>query len=222
MKSILILSLVVLLFACNNEKKPSASSDETTSKNGEVKTDVPPTPGDYTPISNLTYSAEGVEIKHTASILVSKDKDNLQAGLPYLCVLTSNGAKNNNEFVTVNFLLDTKPGTYPVVGASFMRGKDPNNEMYGGILGGKPKLTNYKVTLTECKDLGSNNLGGHKWSISGYWEEMTIDAAKMMLLDKTKNHPQQVKLGKGTFSNLSFDDNWEEMLEEGMKKLKTK
>jgi hypothetical protein len=102
------------------------------------------------------------------------------------------------------------------VGASLNRGKDANTEMYGGLLGGKPKITKYNVTLTDCKDLGSNNMCGHKWSISGYWDEMVIEAPGIALMDKTRNHPKEIKLGKGSFTNLSFDDNWEEM----MKKLK--
>ncbi len=220
MKKLIILPLTIFLFACNNEKKPApAVSDKI--ENGEPS--APPAENnntEYTPTTNLTYSVEGTEIKHTASVLVSKDKDKLKADAPYLCILTSNGAKNNNEYITVNFLLDTKPGTYPVVGNSLNRGKDDHTEMYGGILGGKPKITNYTVTLTECKDLGSNNMGGHKWSISGYWDEMTIQAMGMMLMDKSKNHPKEIKLGKGTFTNLTFDDNWDEMLEEGMKKMK--
>jgi hypothetical protein len=212
--------VTILLFACNNEKKTTPADNDKIVNGEPLAPPVENTTADYTPTTNLTYSADGAEIKHTASILVSKDKDKLKAGAPFLCMLTSNAAKNNNEYLTVNFLLDTKPGTYPVVGMSLNRGKDDKTEMYGGLLGGKPTLTNYNVTLTECKDLGSNNMGGHKWSISGYWEEMPVNAMRAMLLDKTKNHPASVKLGKGIFTNLTFDDNWEEMLQEGMKKLK--
>jgi hypothetical protein len=218
MKKLFILPIAAFIISCNNNKK---SEPVTTDKieNGEPA--APPSENnqtDYTPTTNLTYSVEGTEIKNAASVLVSKDKDKLKADAPFLCMLTSNGAKNNNEYITVNFLLDTKPGIYPVVGASLNRGKDDNTEMYGSILGGKPKITNYNVTLTECKDLGSNNLGGHKWSISGSWDEMTIPAMGIMLIDKTKNHPKEIKLGKGTFTNLTFDDNWDEMLEKAFKK----
>jgi hypothetical protein len=219
MKKIFLISTAIFIFACNNEKKPASPTNETIIKNGEPKTDAAPPPStDYTPTYNLTYTVEGTEIKNGASLLVQKDKDKLKPGIPYLCLLTSNAAKNNNEYLTVSFLLDTKPGTYPVVGMSLNRGKDDNNEMYGGLLGGKPKLTNYNVTITECKDLGTNNMGGHKWSISGSWEEMAIAAMQMMLMDKTKNHPKEIKLGKGTFANLTFDDNWDEMMEKMMKK----
>jgi hypothetical protein len=223
MKKLVILSTAIFLFACKNEKKAtSADNDKTVT--GEAPAP-PPTENavaDYTPATNITYLADGIEIKNSASVLVTKDKDKLKAGAPYLCMLTSNAAKNNNEYLTLNFLLDTKPGTYPVVGTSFQRGKDPNNEMYGGLLGGKPKLTDYSVTITECKDLGSNNMGGHKWSISGTWEGIGIKAMGIMLMDKTKAHPAEVKLEKGSFTNLTFDDNWDEMLEQGLKQLKEK
>ncbi len=210
--------MVAFIISCNNDKKAAPEVSDKI-ENGE-----PPAPPieksseEYTPTTNLSYSVEGTEIKNSASVLVRKDKDKLKADAPYLCMLTSNGAKNNNEYITVNFLLDTKPGTYPVVGASLNRGKDDNSEMYGSILGGKPKITNYNLVLTECKDLGSNNLGGHKWSISGYWEEITIPAMGIMLMDKSKNHPKEIKLGKGTFTNLTFDDNYDEMLEKAFKK----
>ena len=92
--------------------------------------------------------------------------------------------------------------------------------MYGGLLGGKPKLTENKVTLTECKDLGSNNMGGHKWSISGTCEEVVIPANTIMLMNKSKNHPKEVKIQKISFTNLSFDDNWQEMMEKAMNKMK--
>ncbi len=222
MKKLIILSTAIFLFACNNEKKP-ASADSDKIVNGE-----PPAPSletttaDYTSTTNLTYSVDGKEIKHSASLLVTKDKDKLQAGVAFFCMLTSNSAAGNNESVTVNFLLDTKPGTYPVVGRSFQRGKNADGELFGSILGGKPTLTEYKVTITECKDLGDNNIGGHKWSISGYWDPMPIKAMPVMLMDKTKNHPAEVQLGKGTFTNLTFDDNWEEMMEKAMDKMKKK
>ena len=221
MKKLLTILLTIILFSCNNSNKDPQPAADNNNIQKPIDNSSTVTPG-TAPAggASVTYSVDGTEINNYASLLVSKDKDNLQAGAPFACMLTSNAAKNNNEYLTVNFLLDTKPGTYPVVGASLNRGKDATSEMYGGLLGGKPKLTNYKVTLTECKDLGSNNLGGHKWSISGYWEEMTIAATKIMLMDKTKNHPAEVKLGKGTFSNMTFDDNWEEMMEKAMDQMK--
>lgn len=223
MKNLLFFAAVLALFACNNSKKDPAAETNKSGNNADERSAV--TQGPATPSAGeagVVYTADGVEIKHSASILVTRDKGDLQAEEPFLCILTSNAATNNNEYVSVNFLLDTKPGIYPVVGCSFQRGKSPNDEMYGGLLGGKPKITEYKVTITECKDLGSNNLGGHKWSISGYWDKITIKATPMMLIDNTTKHPAEVNLGKGTFSNLTFDDNWDKMLEEGMKKMKEK
>lgn len=222
MKKLLIIPVAFLAFACNNSKKEPKPADDNNSSNVQQPADSKPTTDATAPAgsSGVSYTIDGTTISNYASILVTKDKDNLQPGTPLLCMLTSNAAKNNNEYLTLNFLLDTKPGTYPVVGTSFQRGKTPNDEMYGGLLGGTPKLTNYKVTITECKDLGANNMGGHKWSISGTCEEVVIDAMKIMLMDKTKNHPEKVTLTKISFSNLSFDDNWEQMLEEGMKKVK--
>jgi len=166
MKKLLIIPAVIFAFACNNSKKESAEKTESNTGTENVAnpgpaTDNPPA-SDYVPVTNITYMADGAEIKNAASVLVTKDKDNLKAGAPFVCMLTSNAAKNNNEYLTLNFLLDTKPGTYPVVGSSFQRGKSPNDEMYGSILGGKPKLTEYKVIITECRDLGSNNMDGKK------------------------------------------------------------
>ena len=223
MKKLLFLNVAFALFSCNNSKKDPGTGTNDSGNNTDVQTPVTPAPATTgAGEAGVVYTADGVEIKHSASILVTKDKGGLQADAPFLCMLTSNAAAHNNEYVSVNFLLDTKPGTYPVVGCSFQRGKSPNDEMYGGLLGGKPKITEYKVTITECKDLGSNNLGGHKWSISGYWDEISIKAMPIMLMDDTKKHPAEVKLGKGSFSNLAFDDNWDEMLEEGLKKMKEK
>lgn len=220
MKKALIIFCTAFLFACKggkNENKPAPENNgAATTTAGET----PPPAAGTTSSSQVAYTVDGVEIRNSASLLVTKDKDKLQAGLPYLCMLTSNAAQNNNEYLTLNFLLDTKPGTYPVVGSSLTRGKSPNDEMYGGLLGGKPKLTEYKVNITECKDLGDNGQGGHKWSISGNWEELTIKAPGMMLLNPEKKHPKEIKVSKGRFNNLTFDDNWQEMLEKGMKQLK--
>lgn len=42
----------------------------------------------------------------------------------------------------------------------------------------------------------------------------------IMLIDKTKNHPKEIKIEKGSFSNLTFDDNWEEMMNKAMDQMK--
>ncbi|NOT52947.1 MAG: hypothetical protein HOP10_16945 [Chitinophagaceae bacterium] len=222
MKKLFFIPVVIFLIACNNSKKDTQPSSENNNSNVQQPADnnTPSTTTAPANSTSVTYSVEGTEINNYASILVSKDKDNLQAGAPFICMLNSNSAKNNNEYLTLNFIFDTKPGTYPVVGYSFQRGNSPDNEMYGGLLGGKPKLTDYKVTITECKDLGSNNLGGHKWSISGTCEDISIKAAGIMLMDKSKNHPAEIKINKISFSNLSFDDNWEEMMEKAMDQMK--
>jgi len=221
MKKLLIIPVAIFIVACNNSKKDSGPSADNNNSNVQQPAVDNNNPSPVSPSgSSVNYTVDGVEISNYASILVSKDKDNLQAGAPHLCMLNSNSAKNNNEYLTLNFIFDTKPGTYPVVGYSFQRGNSPDNEMYGALLGGKPKLTDYKITITECKDLGSNNMGGHKWSISGSCEEITIKAMGIMLMDKSKKHPEEVKLQKISFSNLTFDDNWEQMMEEGMKKMK--
>jgi len=220
MKKLLILCTAGYLFGCNNSKKDPApeKNEPGTSTEAPTTTTTGPAAGE----AAVIYTVDGATVNNSASVLVTKDKDIKQANAPYLCMLTSNAAAHNNEYLTVNFLLDTKPGTYPMVGNSLQRGKSPNDEMYGSILGGKPKLTDHKVTITECKDLGDNKMGGHKWSISGSWEEIIIKATPIMLMDKTKNHPAEVKLGKGSFTNLTFDDNWEEMMEKAMDQMKKK
>lgn len=214
MNKFLYITVMAFSLACNNAKKEKETSDSNTETTTDSKTD-------NNTISNLTYSVDGKEIKHSASLLVTKDKDKLQADAPFLCMLTSNAASDNNETITVNFLMNTKPGIYPIVGSSFQRGEDPNGELYGGLLGGEPIITAYKVTITSCNNLGDNGMGGHKWSISGTWEPMPIKAMPVMLMDKTRTHPAEVQLGKGTFTNLTFDDNLEEALEKGLKKLES-
>lgn len=221
MRSLLFLLATVILFACNDStKEPGTETTQPENNSGVPTSTAPKAAGTKTPETGVSFTVDGVEIRNTASVLVTRDKNKLKAGAPFLCMLTSNAASHNNEYLGINFVFDTKPGSYPVVGASFQRGKSPNDEMYGALMGGKPKLTEFKVTLTECRDLGSNNMGGHKWSISGFWENISIKATPLMLMDKEKKHPVEVLLEKGSFYNLTFDDNWEELLEEGIKKMK--
>jgi hypothetical protein len=221
MKKLFIISLSAFLFACKGGKKENKPTDAPAAPPVENTNPANVTAPEASSNSNgIKYTLGETEIRNYASLLVTKDKDNLKAGTPYMCMLTSNAAKNNNEYLTLNFLLDTKPGTYPVVGTSLQRGKSPNDEMYGGMLGGKPKLTSYNVTITECKDLGDNGQGGHKWSISGTCEEVMIKAMPIMLMDKEKKHPEEIKVSKISFSNLNFDDNWENMMEKAMEKMK--
>ena len=211
-----ILPLVILVSSCNNSNNEGGSAKNDDKNTEQVTTATTPTETTAAPASGTVISVEGKEIKMGGSLLVQKDKDKLQPGADYLVMLTAPGG-SDKESMTLNFLLALKTGTYPVVGMSFRRGETPKNEMYGGLLGGKPKLTDFKMKITECKDLGSNNMGGHRWSISGNFEGLVIPAMGIMLMDKTKNHPKEIKIDGGSFTNLSFDDNWDEMMN-GMKK----
>lgn len=212
----------LLLFACNNSKTENgATSTNTTTP---VATDQTATTTPVTPVATATPTkivVEGKEIGLGGSLLVQKDKQHLQPGDDYMVLLTATSPEGHETFV-LNFLMALKTGSYPVVGMSYHRGVSPNNQMFGGILGGQPKLTNFKVNIIECKDLGSNNMGGHKWSISGDFGELTIAAMSIMLMDKTKNHPKEIKIEKGSFSNLTFDDNWEEMIKKAVETMKKK
>lgn len=222
MKQLLSVMMLAALFACNNSKndKPAADNSQQPPVSNTT-TDNTTSPTSYTPTSNSVITVEGKEIKVNGSILVDKDKKNFQPGAPYRGMITSSSGPNNEGFI-LRFVFDTKPGVYPVTGQSFNRGKDDAAEEYGGLLGGQEKIYDGKVTLTECKDLGSNNMGGHKWSISGSVENLTIPAMGLMLMDKTKNHPKEVKIDKISFSGLTFDDNWEEMMEKAMDMMKKK
>ena len=216
--ALFIFPVVLLISSCNNTG---------TDGNGSNNNNGAPAVKDNARVNEATNAApasgtsivvEGKEIKLGGSLLVQKDKDKLQPGNDYLVMLTAQGGAGK-ESMSLNFLLALKTGAYPVVGMSFRRGESLHYEMYGGLLGGKPKLTDYKVNITECRDLGSNNLGGHRWSISGSFEGLEIHANELMLMDKKKNHPASIKIDKGSFANLSFDDNWEEMMQQGMKKM---
>jgi hypothetical protein len=208
----------ILLLACNNSKKDPAPESTTQT------TDAPPTtttPAPASASSNSVITVEGKDISLNGSILVDKDKKKLQAGAPYRGMITSSSGPDNEGYI-LRFVFDTKPGVYPVTGISFGRGKDDNSQQFGGLLGGEEKIYDSKVTLTECKDLGDNGAGGHKWSISGTVENVTIPAMGIMLLDKEKNHPKEIKIDKLSFTGLTFDDNAEEMLEKAMEMLKKK
>lgn len=219
MKRIFIIPAILVLAACNNSKKEKtgAVSDATPVEATETSSATDATPPSKTDVSTSTVNYTVGETDHNVhgSVLVQKDKSNISPGNELLAIVTANGSKG--ESFTFNFAFTPKPGIYPVVGLGFTREK----EVYGGILGGKPKLTPYKVNLTQVEDLGENRYGGHKWKISGSVDEdITIDAMKLMTMDKT--HPANIKISKISFSNLSFDDNWEKILEEGMKKVKMK
>lgn len=219
-----LLTASVLIFGCNNSKTDSNSTSSDSSK--QAVTDQTATDKPIAPTVNPTASAtkifvDGKESDLGGSLLVQKDKDHLQAGNDYLVMLTAPNHAGH-ETLILNFLFALKTGSYPVVGMSYHRGESPNSQMFGGLLGGKPKLTDTKVNITECKDLGSNNMGGHKWSISGEFGELVIPAMSIMLMDKTKNHPKEIKVEKGSFSNLTFDDNWEDMMKKASEMMQKK
>lgn len=223
-RSVFVLTSVVLIFcSCNNSGNGSSSMTDSTKKtntNSEQSTINTPAPPDVSGPSCKIF-VEGKESDLHASALVTKDNYKLSPGNDYLVMLTCPGADGHETF-HINFVMALKPGVYPVVGTSYMRGQNPNNQMYGGLLGGQPKLTGHKVNITECKDLGSNNAGGHRWSISGDFSEITIAATPVMLLDKTKNHPAEIKIEKGSFANVTFDDNWEDTMKKASDMMKKK
>jgi hypothetical protein len=218
MKRLLTMTAILSLLACNNSKKesPSSENNQSTITTINSNTAVPANNNKTMErTSGTKISIEGKEINLGGSLLVQKDKKKLQPGADYMCILTASG-NQDVQSLSLNFLLDLKPGSYPVVGMGLHRNPDGQAELYGGLMGGEEKLTGYKVNITECKDLGSNNLGGHKWSISGTFDDLVIPAMGLMLMDKTKNHPKEIKVEKGSFFNLTFDDNWDEMMN-GMK-----
>jgi hypothetical protein len=223
-KTAALLAASMILFSCNNSK-----TDDSTKAPDSLKQTVTDRTTTSMPDTNTATAAstkifiDGKESDLGGSLLVQKDKNKLQPGNDYMVMLTApNPNPSAHEALVLNFLLALKSGTYPVVGMSYHRGESPHNEMYGGVLGGQPKLTSYKVNITECKDLGANSMGGHKWSISGDFTDLTIPAMPVMLMDKTKNHPAEIKIEKGSFSNLTFDDNWEEMMKKASEVMQKK
>jgi hypothetical protein len=223
MKKILMPVLLLVFIACNNKKEENNTENKTSTTDAPADQPTDKPVHDLPTTSELPTSAiiDGKEIKLGGSLLVVKDKDKLQPGAPYLCMLTASGGPNQ-ETLTLNFLLDTKPGTYPVVGLGMNRGGGDKGEVYGGLMGGRPKITNYKVTLTEVRDMGDNGNGGHKWSISGNFDDIVIRAMNAMLMDKSRNHPESVKVEKASFKNLTFDDNMEEIMNKAMDRMKNK
>jgi len=219
MKQTLIGLTAMLLLACNNSKKDPAPETNNQATDAPPATTTAPAPAAAS--TNSVITVEGKDLNLNGSILVDKDKKKLQAGAPYRGMITSSSGPDNEGYI-LRFVFDTKPGAYPITGISFGRGKDDNAQQFGGLLGGEEKIYDSKVTLTECKDLGDNGAGGHKWSISGSIENVTIPAMGIMLLDKEKNHPKEIKIEKLSFTGLTFDDNAEEMLEKAMEMLKKK
>jgi hypothetical protein len=219
MKKLFIISLSAFLLACKGGKKENNPADNPApaEQTSSTTTDTPPPSTDtYT---NTTVMVEGKELKLSSSILVDKDKKNLKAGAPYRGMITTSTGPDN-EGLILRFVFDTKPGAYPLTGMSYGRGKDDNGQQFGGLMGGEEKIYGPMVNLTECKDMGDNGAGGHKWNIAGTIENLTIPAMGLMLVDKEKNHPKEVKIDKISFTGITFDDNAEEMLQKAMEQLK--
>jgi hypothetical protein len=87
--------------------------------------------------------------------------------------------------------------------------------MFGALLGGTPKITPYKVNITSCI-----NAGSHHWIMSGNTDgPITIPAMPLMLMNSSANHPKEITIDKISFNGIQFEDNMDEMVEEGMKKL---
>ncbi len=215
MKTLLLpVTLMIIVSSCNNSKKNKETVSNETSSTAPVSNTTENAGSTSTSgVGNVTYSIADTARTLDGSVLVQADKKKLSPGNDLMAIITA--TNSSGESITVNILFGLKPGVYPVVGLGLSKGE----EVYGGILGGEPAITEYKVNLTECTDLGSNNLGGHKWKISGsIAQEIKIDA--MAIMKMSPGHPDAIKVSKYQFSNLTFDDNWEQILEQGLKTLK--
>jgi hypothetical protein len=226
-RKFLLIACLAAFVACNNDKDNGETAGDAKDTKGTPKSETSgtesTTPPTYGGGAKFSYTLEGKEMSGSATALVSKDKDKLSPGNDYFALTTID--MGNKESMNLNFVFALKPGTYPVVGLAYQRGPSDKGELYGGLLGGKPKLTEYTVNLTEVKDLGDNGVGGHKWAISGnVTGDIKIGAMKMMLMDKTRTppHPESITVSNIQFSNITFDDNFEELMEKGLKQLKKK
>ncbi len=218
MKQILVFIIAIIVSACGGDGNQTTATNAATAIEPTVATDAA-TASAPAAKAGASIVVDGRELSLGASLMVQKDRDKLKPGNDYLCVLTASGGPNK-EALTLNFLLDLKPGDYPVVGMGFQRGPSDNGEVYGGLMGGAPRITRYKVNITECKDLGSNGQGGKRWSISGTFEDIEIKALPLMLVDESRKHPQAIGVKNGRFYNLTFDDNWDEIMKKGMDEMK--
>ena len=216
-----LLCMAGIVTACNNNSKEAAKNADSNSVSAPANTGAgssenrAPAAGS----ASINYTVNGSSKSMYASVLVQKDKSNLSAGNNYFGMISA--SENNADAIFLNFLFSLKPGSYPVVGTAFTgKNKEGKGEVYGALMGGQPKKTPYTVTLTQCEDMGSNGMGGHKWKISGSvdQEDVVIEAPGLVKLDKS--HPTSITLSKVNFANLTFDDNWTEMMEEGVKKMK--
>jgi hypothetical protein len=228
-RKFLFIACMAAFIACNNDKdKSEATSDKEkdakeTTKNETPANNTSTTHAITSSAATITYTVDGKDITARPSALVGKDKNKLSPGNDYYAFTPIDAG--NNESMNLNFVFAIKPGSYPIVGLGYQRGPSGKGEVYGGLLGGQPRLTDYKVNLTEVKDLGENGTGGHKWSLSGnVTGDIKIGAMKMMLMDKTRKppHPESITISNIQFSNITFDDNYEELMEKAVKGLKKK
>lgn len=227
MRRIFIFSISVLLLACNGsgeeesaetiEKQEAATIEAQRAATIKEAVKVTP-PGAVSPLPTKIY-VDGNAIDLGGSLILQKDKDKLQPGADYLAIFTAPGGTLTKTSLVLNFLMALKPGTYPITGMTFTRKGSQKVEVYGDKPGDKQRLTNYKIHITECKDLGDNNQGGHKWSISGNFDEIIIPAYKYMLESKTVKFPSQIVIQKGSFNNLTVDDNWEQIVNKAVEEM---
>jgi hypothetical protein len=216
MKRVIVFSAAIFLLACNGSEVQN-NAPATTVGNSQTGLNTPP--GAVSPLPTRIF-VDGSPIDLGGTALLQKDKEKLQPGADYLVTFTAPGGATSKASLVLNFLMALKPGSYPIVGMNFKRPGNPYIEIYGEEPGAKPKLTNFKINITECKDMGDNNDGGHKWSISGTFDELVIPAMPIMLVSKSRNHPVEIKIQRGTFTNVTFDDNWEQKVQQEMDKMK--
>lgn len=223
LRTFLLITCLAAIMACNNNKgKSGETGNDSAGNNNATETPRDNTPPTYGGGPKFSYTVDGKEKTVGTFMFVQKDKDKLSPGNEYIARATVDAG--NQEILTLSFVFTLKPGTYPVVATAYLRGTtEQTKEIYGGLAGGKPKLTKYAVNLTEVKDLGDNGMGGHKWALTGNVDGViTIPATKIMLLDKTRQppHPESIAISGIKFSNITIDDNYDEMNKKGMEKFK--
>ncbi len=215
-----LVCLAGLMTACSNNANESSKNSDSNSISSSASTKEPAQQEQTNASSAIIhYTVNGKDKSMGASILVQQEKTTVSPGNNLFGMISA--SERDADAMFVNFMFSLKPGTYPVVGLAFtQKGEDGKGEVYGPLMGGEPKMTAYTVTLTQCEDMGSNGMGGHKWKISGAVDqpEMSIDAPALIKLDKTR--PGSITLSKLSFANLTFDDNWTQIMEEGVKKMK--
>ncbi|MBS1509232.1 MAG: hypothetical protein JST86_00210 [Bacteroidetes bacterium] len=197
----LLFVLPVVLLACNGSGSDSNSSASNTPTVQNAPNEIP----GATDALPTKIVIDGTTISLGGALLQQKDTSHFQPGADHLVYFTAPGT---TESVTLllNFAMAFKPGVYPIVKMNLTRKVGTRKEIYGAGPRDLPKLTNYTIRITECKDLGANDRGGHKWQLSGQFDELIIPADEVAL-KHTPNHPAQIKIERGSFSNLKVEDN---------------